>query len=258
MEIGSEWEVLPKETIRQFDEEGCLIVRKALDVSVAARLEAAGDRAIESDARTNRQTRDEGRYDACRNCIALDDAFRSLLVHERIFPIVVQLMGAYLHLTTSHLIYKHPDPEGTSAITRMPHWHRDYGRLTQDLGHAAVPRAMVKCAYFITDLSEPNSGATLLLPGSNLLREPIVIPEGQADPEGHREPLLEPGDCLIFENRTWHAGAVNLSQQTRKVVMFGYREASPYPIPVEGLRKRKVGGSWILSRTARAGKSDWD
>ena len=62
-----------------------------------------------------------------------------------------------------------------------------------------------------TDLSEPNSGVTLVAPGSNHLTEPIEIPEGQADPLGAVEPLLNPGDCLIFENRTWHAGGANLS-----------------------------------------------
>lgn len=229
MDINLGTQLLPKETIRKFDEEGYLIIREALDVGRVDLLTEAGDRLVSSDRSENRQRSEDGQYDSFRNCIALDDAFVPLLVHEKIFPIVVQLLGAYLHLTTSHLIYKFPDPHDTSASVRSPKWHRDYGRLTQDLGHAAVPRAMLKCAYYLTDLIEPNSGATLVVPGSNLLRKPLEIAEGEADPDGVFEPRLRRGDCLLFENRTWHAGAANLSDHIRKAVMFGYgyRWAAP-------------------------------
>jgi hypothetical protein len=59
-------------------------------------------------------------------------------------------------------------------------------------------------------------------PGSNQLTERIEIPEGRADPANAIEPLLNPGDCVIFEYRTWHAGAPNFSDITRKCVMMGY------------------------------------
>ena len=214
------WNTLPKETIREFDEKGCLMVRRALDQKTVAHLLEICDHLIDSNEKINRQTRENGYYDGFRNCIALNDAFLPLLTHPKIFPMVVQFLGAYLHLTTSHLIYKHPDPPGTPAFARAPNWHRDYGRLNNDLQHAA-PRGMLKCAYYLSDLTESNAGATLVVPGSNLLRKPLDIPPN-GDPEGALEPRLEPGDCLIFENRTYHAGGVNLSDQTRKVIMFGY------------------------------------
>ena len=50
----------------------------------------------------------------------------------------------------------------------------------------------------------------------------MEIPEGQVDPVNALEPSIYPGDCLIFENRTWHAGAANLTNHTRKAVMIGY------------------------------------
>ena len=251
MEINLGAQLLSSETIRQFDEEGYLMVREALEVKTVDRLAEAGDRLMSGDGLENRQRSEDGQYDSFRNCIALDDAFVPLLVQEKIFPIVVQLLGAYLHLTTSHLIYKYPDPPGTPASVRSPEWHRDYGRLTQDLGHAAVPRAMVKCAYYLSDSIGPNSGATLVAPGSNLLREQLEIAEGKADPDGVLEPRLRRGDCLIFENRIWHAGAVNLSDHTRKAVMFGYgyRWAAPidYRIqPASLLEKVDPLGRYIL------------
>lgn len=134
---------------------------------------------------------------------------------------MVQLLGAHLHLMTSHPIYKHPDPHGTSKNARSLGWRRDYGSTTKVLGNG-VPRILLKCGYYLTDLSEPNSGATLVAPGSNHLLERIEIPEGQTDPINFVEPCLEPGDCLLFENRTWHAGAANLTSRIRKGIMIGY------------------------------------
>lgn len=63
---------------------------------------------------------------------------------------------------------------------------------------------------------------TLLAPGSHRLKQGIKIPEGRPDPEGSVELRLKAGDAVFFENRTWHAGALNLSGRTRKAVMFGY------------------------------------
>ena len=125
-------------------------------------------------------------------------------------------------MNTSHLIYRHPDPPGSPDTSRMPGWHRDHFVSMRDLGHSRIPRHSLKIAYYLTDLSEPNTGATMMASGSNKLKEEINIPEGQVDPEAAIEPLLNAGDCVFFENRTWHAGAPNLTDRIRKAVMFGY------------------------------------
>lgn len=62
----------------------------------------------------------------------------------------------------------------------------------------------------------------MVVPGRNQLKEPIEILEGQTDPVGALEPILNPGDCLLFENRTWYTGGANLSTWTCKCVMIGY------------------------------------
>ena len=219
--IDLKWHSLTHSEIRQFDEEGYLIVRGVLDPPAISKLIEASDRLMASDRRKNRQVSHSELYDSFRNSVAIDDIFIPLLTNETILSIVVQLLGAHLQLMTSHLIYKHPDPPGTSKTARSPCWHRDYGSATKVLGNS-VPRILLKCGYYLTDLSEPNSGATLVTPGSNQLVEPIKIPEGQTDPTNAVEPSLKPGDCLLFENRTWHAGAANLTTQIRKGIMFGY------------------------------------
>ena len=205
-----------------FERDGYLIVRNVLDRPTIDRLIAASDRLIASPLQESRQTIADGLYDGFRNCVALDDAYIPLLTHPKVTPLVVQLMGPNLHLFTSHLIYRQPDPVGTPTTKRLPGWHRDIQGVDVDLGHGNVPRLDIKCAYYLTDLSSPNSGATMMAPGTHKLNGPLNFPEGSADPVGAVEPLLNPGDCVLFENRTYHAAAANLSGRTRKAVMIGY------------------------------------
>ena len=217
-----EYAPIPEEQIREFDEKGYLIVRNVLDGETISRLEEASDGLIASDMEINRQRNPGAFYDGFRNAITLDDAYLPLLTHPKILPLVVHLLGSNLQLMTSHLIYKYPNPSDTPETHRAPGWHRDYMQAMMALGHYSIPRIELKCAYYFTDLSQPKSGATMVTPGSNLLTEPIEIPDGQPDPANAVEPLLNPGDCLLFENRTWHAGAVNLTDRTRKGIMIGY------------------------------------
>jgi ectoine hydroxylase-related dioxygenase (phytanoyl-CoA dioxygenase family) len=206
---------------RQFRDEGYLIVRNALDEDKIGRLIEAGDRLIATDERLNRYQTSEF-YDGFRNCITMDDTFVPLLTNDVTLPLVIQLLGSNLQLSTSHLIYRYPDPPGTSESIRRPGWHRDGGRTQLDLGQDSYPRLGLKCAFYLTDLSEPNSGVTMLAPGSNRLKEQVEIADGETDPANALEPLLNPGDCVMFEYRTWHAGAPNFTDRTRKCVMIGY------------------------------------
>ncbi len=213
---------LTEEQRRQFYDEGYLIIRNALDEAMISRLIEAGDRLLATEERFNRFVTGGGIYDGFRNCITMNDAFIPLLTNHITLPLVIQLLGSNLQLSTSHLIYRQPDPPGTPDSIRRPGWHRDNGRTSLDLGAANYPRIGLKCAFYLTDLSQPNSGVTMLAPGSNQLKTRIEIPEGKTDPANAIEPLLEPGDCVIFEYRTWHAGAPNFTQITRKAVMIGY------------------------------------
>jgi len=219
---------VPQDQIRQFDEEGYLVVRNVLDEASIATLLEASDRLIASDIQTSRQSNPTGLYDGFRNSIALDDAYIPLMTHPKILPLVIHLLGSNLQLMTSHLIYKYPNPPGTPEHHRAPGWHRDYLQAMMALGHYSIPRIELKCAYYFTDLSRPKSGNTMVVPGSNQATAPLAVPE-DGDPDGAIEPLLNPGDCLLFENRTWHAGAVNLSDHIRKGIMvgFGYRWVMP-------------------------------
>ena len=211
---------IDEDVVDEFEEKGFLVLRDVLSDDQINRLIDAGDRLIASDYGVNRQSSDDGRYDGFRNCLALDDAFVELLAHPETFPYVVRLMGPMIELLTTHLIYKKPNPDG-SVTDRSPGWHRDFYKAQKSLGDPAIPRLNLKCAYYLTDLDSPADGGTLFVPGSHRLREPLDVPEG-ADPEGAVQPTLSAGDCVLFENRTWHAGGANVGDRTRKAVMFGY------------------------------------
>ena len=197
-------------------------MRGAIDGETVSALIEAGDRLVASDRELNRQRRPGGLYDGFRNCVSMDEAFLPLITNPRTFSIVAQLLSPWLSLLTSHLIYRHPDPPGSPDTGRLPGWHRDHYMSMRDLGDQHIPRHSLKVAYYLTDLSAPNTGVTMMAAGSNQLKQPIEIPAGQVDPVSKVEPLLHPGDCVFFENRTWHAGAANLTDRIRKAVMIGY------------------------------------
>ena len=215
-----EYTPISQKQITDFDQNGYLIVRDVLDDKTIRKLVQVSDRLINSNLQINRRTKQLD--DSFRNTVTLDKEYLSLITHPIILPLVIQLLGSSLQLITSHLIYKHPNPTNTPETYRDPVWHRDYLQAMMAMGHYGIPRIELKCAYYFTDLSKPNTGVTMVSPGSNLLTQPLQIPEGEPDPPNAVAPLLNPGDCLIFENRTWHAGAVNLSKIVRKCIMIGY------------------------------------
>lgn len=237
---------------RQFTEEGYLIVRQAIGKDLVAKLLEAGDRMVATDQQLNRCPSHDKTTDGFRNVISMDDAFLPLLMNPTTVPLIVQLFGPRIQLATSHLIYRLPDPAGKKC---KPGWHRDIMHTPDDLGHAHVPRMEVKCAYYLTDLSEPNSGSTVFAPGSHLLKEHLKIDPATGNPEKYLEPRLQPGDAVLFENRTFHAAGSNLSGRTRKAVMFGYSYRWLRPMdyltqPPELVEKVDEIGKQLLCATA--------
>ncbi|MCB0093892.1 MAG: hypothetical protein KDE54_38670, partial [Caldilineaceae bacterium] len=93
-----EYHQLDAAQLNQFDQQGYLIVRNALDGATISRLIEVSDRLIASDIKVNRQRKPDGLYDGFRNSVTLEDAYIPLMTHPTILPIVVQLLGANLHL----------------------------------------------------------------------------------------------------------------------------------------------------------------
>jgi ectoine hydroxylase-related dioxygenase (phytanoyl-CoA dioxygenase family) len=213
----------------QFDQDGMLIIRRAVAPETIERVRAATDRIVAEGGPAGRwigKAVSARRRIEYRGLFNLDDAFLDLLAPPTVFPLIVRILGPNIHMMSSQTLYTHPNQEP------RPHhggWHRDVIGSSEDLGYDKTPRLAIRVGYYLTDISQPGSGSTLFAPGTHRLTAPISLPRGDRDPESWVRPEIEPGDAVLWENRTFHAPENNTSQHTRKAVMiqYGYRWLRP-------------------------------
>ena len=199
---------------RDFDTDGFLIIPQAIDAETVTRLTEAGDRLM-----APFMADPESVYLQRRDGVVQESTFDPLVSNSTTVSRVVQLLSSNIHLHTTSLIYKKPQPPETTPPDRG--WHRDIG-IAEDLGHKGLPRVGIKVCYCLTDFLEPNSGMTLLARGSHQNAEPLAIRKGEPDPPTVVDSCLRAGDAIFFENRTFHTAAPNLSNSTSKVLIYGY------------------------------------
>ncbi len=238
-----------------FEHDGLLLISDALNENTIAELIAVGDQLFSIGLQANRET--FGEWDGLRNCIALDEAYLSLLTWPCTFPLVVQLLGSNIHLLSSQLIHLQPSPSLTSNRTQLG-WHRDLFGSSRDLGHAQVPRLAIKIAYYLTDLTNHGGGMTRFVPGSHHWTQPLRLQPGQVDPPEAIELRVNAGDAVLFENRTWHADSPNHSALTRKCLMFqyGYRWLNPVDYISQSSELLRRGND--IQQQLLSGGKDWD
>lgn len=189
---------------------------------------------LASDRTTGRDRGADGK-DGFRGCIGLDRAFLDPAADPIVLKTMIRLLGANIHLLSSHLIaMPSPAPARRSIRTpERPGWHRDMYGVSRDLGLATTPRLAVKCAYYLTEPSA-RTGLTMILPGSHRATHRPPIEPGAIDPAGAITPPVGRHDALLFENRTWHAGGLNVSGAPRIALIFqyGYRWLAQVDDPV--------------------------
>ncbi len=205
-----------------FSEEGYLVLRNVIADGDLEILRRESNRIMRRKTMKQRERKAGGIFDSFRNCLSLSDSYVPLMTHRAVLGAVVSVMGANIRLTTSQLVFRHPDPFDRPLPSRVARWHRDMAPATEDLGHDRVPLLQIKCMYFLTDCLASGCGSTLLVPGSNRAPCGPVTGDGALDPPGAVEVSIAAGDCLLFENRTWHAGGPNRSNRVRKALILGY------------------------------------
>lgn len=231
-EFAAVYEPLPEldELVKRFDEDGYVVIENAISPEVVEKVRDAGDRLVEGDSPVGRwwgKPQTAPRRVEYRGFFNLDDDFMELLAPPKVFPFVVRVLGANLHMMSSNLVYQRPNqepvPDGRGG------WHRDLVGSTTDLGNDSIPRMAIRAGYYLTDVSEPGSGITLFAPGSHKLRENLPIPPGDEHPENYVRPALKPGDAVLWEARTFHAPEQNESPNLRKALMvqYGFRWLRP-------------------------------
>lgn len=158
-----------------------------------------------------------------RNAIARSPELLELLDHPRALGAMLQILGWNIQLTTSHVFVRPPTPDAQSSFKAIG-WHADGPNPSFPVVHGAWPRMYAKIGYFLTDLSRPDSGNLRVIPGSHLqAHKPHLDQNGE--PIGAVQVLCEPGDAVLFENRTWHAVGPNYAEgpgAARRNIYMGY------------------------------------
>jgi ectoine hydroxylase-related dioxygenase (phytanoyl-CoA dioxygenase family) len=213
----------------RFEADGLLVIENAIPRETIDRVREATDRIVAEAGPRGRwigKPVSAKRRVEYRGLFNLDEAFLALLAPPKVFPLMVALLSPNIHMMSSQLLYAHPLQE-----PRPYHggWHRDVIGSSEDLGYDRTPRLAIRVGYYLSDVSEPGSGITLFVPGSHRLHRPIPLPRGGRDPERYVRLDLQPGDAVMWENRTFHAPENNTSPNTRKAVMvqYGYRWLRP-------------------------------
>lgn len=228
---------LPPAAPDAFDRDGYAIIRDAITPVLRDQLLTAAEKLLASDITQGRDRGGDGK-DGFRGCLNLDAAFLPLLANPNVLPTVVRLLSPNIHLLSAHLIALPSGPPHSIRIPERHGWHRDMYGVTADLGFPNTPRMAIKAAHYLTPVT-PDCGLTMFLPGSHRFAEEPVVPAGAIDPPGAITPDISGTDAVLFENRTWHTGGINLSGQPRIALMFqyGYRWLHPVDDPAIGLRK---------------------
>src|SRR5262245_11296280 len=201
---------------RQFEASGYLVVPHALAPAMNARLLAVADRL---DAR-ERTAETRGKLMSLTDVIKEDPSLVELVTYPTTFPKVWGILGWNIYLYHSHLDVTPPADE--AALQWRVAWHQDSMRVNDEIETHPRPRLSLKIGYYLTDVSEPDRGNTLILPGSHLSDEIDCPADGESDPDGAEPVRLRPGSALIIDRRIWHSRSPNLWNRTRKVIWLGY------------------------------------
>jgi ectoine hydroxylase-related dioxygenase (phytanoyl-CoA dioxygenase family) len=197
-----------REQREQFDREGYLLVRGAIDPGDVARYLDAIERV--------HPTPDGGHqhWTMTQNVVERDELLAELIDHPRHIGFVYDLFGEQLMLHQSEIFIR-PGPCGPSN-----QWHPD--------GPRAVPYTVftdrplqVKIAYWLTDVPRPGMANLVLRPGSQ--REQYFDAYDTWDSVDD-ELILCPaaGDMLLVHNGVWHRVEANTTDVTRKNLFVTY------------------------------------
>ena len=205
---------------KQFvDTNGYLLINNALPPNVVAEIDAAVDEVFEKESAAGNLDAD-GKLNL-RNCITHHEAFLQLLDWHKTFPYACGVLNWNIQMITSHLIVLPSKDEPPDDVKTKIGLHRDGGTSYREM-QEPHPRILLKIAYAISDQSDPASGATVLVPGSNRLTGmPARDPEtGWA--RGAISMNVNAGDAFLFEQRTYHGIGHNWSGLPRKTIFMGY------------------------------------
>lgn len=203
------------------ERDGFLLLPGVLTPEQVAHFTAVVDR-LDADFRAEKSMDGYGTVEI-RNAIARPggDGLLPLLDWPATFPLVADIFGWNIQLTTSHVFVRTPNPSEPPTFKAID-WHADGPNPQFPTLGGVFPRLYGKIGFFLTDLSEPDHGNLRVVPGSHKsAKRPENDPE-TGEPKGAIQVMTKPGDAVFFEQRTWHAVGPNYSTLPRKNVYIGY------------------------------------
>ena len=152
-----------------------------------------------------------------RPLIDKGDVFLEHLVHQRVLPYVLALLGGNIVVMGSCCTVI---PPGAGSMV----WHED-GPRPWPYPEVDGKRAFVtlRVGIFLEDLTETNRGNLVVLPGSHLR----PFHEGgerskMASLPGVRPLLVKAGSVVMFHNALWHSTAPNTMDHDRRALYYGF------------------------------------
>ena len=211
--------------LQQFDDDGFILIEEALTPGEIDDLLEIADEFYER----YRRERDLGPHEAfqMRNIVARDERFIRLMDHPAMLPVVVDVLGYNIQLRTSHLDVRPPQEIATQRLGAADGffpWHADqpdYGWPGID---GVVPYMEMKIGYYLTDLTEHNSGAICVARGSHRC-SPWINRNGEriVDPDRVVEVNVRPGTAMVWRTALYHCLTPNLASHPRKCLYYGYQ-----------------------------------
>jgi hypothetical protein len=175
-----------------------------------------------------------------------NSAFLSALDHCGFFEHVVELMGPYIQVSLTHLIYLPPNARD------KPYIHVDGG---DALGAIRVssdsPALTLKAMIFLTDHEKTFTGNFTVVPGSH------DIPFAAERSPGPRQIMVRAGDVVLFPHALWHGPAENRSTRTRETLFIGYSHLFMRPYDYETLDKSTMAAATPRQRRLLGDLGGW-
>jgi ectoine hydroxylase-related dioxygenase (phytanoyl-CoA dioxygenase family) len=222
---------------REFDEQGFFLIEDFFTPAELQRLLDAIDEVAER-VRAVKGLKPEDPF-ALRNALTHHEAFLDLIDHPRMLPLVVDAIGWNIQVRTTHLDYRPPYPAGMvpgelgtgkgadhAAGYKNVVWHPDLAGpylFEAPSLDGLLPFMEIKIGYYLSDMTQPNSGALAVVPGSHR-RKPQELRDMdyRVPMDQVRELNVRPGTALVWRTAVWHTVTPNLSNIVRKVFYVGY------------------------------------
>jgi ectoine hydroxylase len=218
---------LTDEERAKFEADGYLVVRNAIPDDIVAGVEEGVDYIWRNPPLDDRDSRaihpkaDPTRNFFFPNFLWRDPRFLDLLDWHTTFPKVWDMLSWNIYSYHSHFIVTPPGHDRG----KEPHtlgWHQDSGRANAELEGEPRSRLSLKISFWLSDVSEPDKGNLWVVPGSHLKNRLERPTDGVSQPEGAIPVLANKGDAVFFDRRLFHARGMNVSDETRKVLFYGY------------------------------------